>query len=669
MALQNDDLFVIQSQPEGEHYKIRLDDLTTKINSSGGGGGAVTSVNTQTGAVVLDADDIDDTSTTNKFATSVQLANADNAVQPTDSVSVLSDVNTLGASNDDVLSYNGTTWVPGSVNISSSSINDLNDVDTSTVAPTDGQALSWDNANSKWKPGTVAGGAVDSVNTFTGAVSLGIEDMDDFTLASADNIPYNTWDSTNTPAAGEWHINSSFFYLPKIDSNGADQSSNLRALDGTTSLTITQGGTDYVITNADLASDQLDDANARALISGSSGVISSIDSSITKSGGITISCPSFSLPLLPLADGDILQWVNADSKFKPVQLPAAVSSIDDLSDVDTSTVAPTDGQALTWDNTAGKWEPGTVAGGAVDSVNSQTGVVVLDADDIDDTSTTNKFATSAQLTNADNAVQPTDSVSALSDVNTSGAANGDVLSYDGATWVPGSIDISNSSIDDLNDVDTSTVAPTDGQTLVWDNANSNWKPGTVAGDAVDSVNSQTGVVVLDADDIDDALTTNKFVTSALISDITTAVQPEQLATVAISGNYKDLSDRPATAVPATGGTFSGEVTFSGDIYNSGIYTANPKQETGSTFDINDSNYHYRSLSGSLNVSFTGIPNARACSWTIELVVGSSITISWPNSIRWPGGTAPTVPSQVRSLFMFVTRDGGSNIYGSYLLDY
>jgi hypothetical protein len=204
-----------------------------------------------------------------------------------------------------------------------SSIDDLSDVDTSTVAPTDGQALSWDNANSKWKPGTVAGGAVDSVNTFTGAVSLGIEDMNDFTLASAGNIPYNTWTSANTPAAGEWNINSSFFYLPKTDSNGADQSSNIRALDGTTSLTITQGGTDYVITNAEIAADQLDGGNVRALIGGSSGDISSIDSSITKSGGITISCPSFSVPLLPLADGDTLQWVDADSKFKPTQLTAA----------------------------------------------------------------------------------------------------------------------------------------------------------------------------------------------------------------------------------------------------------------------------------------------------------------------------------------------------------
>ena len=52
-------------------------------------------------------------------------------------------------------------------------------------------------------------------------------------------------------------------------------------------------------------------------------------------------------------------------------------------------------------------------GGAVDSVNGQTGVVVLDADDIDDSSTTNKFATSNQLANADSAVQPGDNVSDL----------------------------------------------------------------------------------------------------------------------------------------------------------------------------------------------------------------------------------------------------------------
>lgn len=46
-------------------------------------------------------------------------------------------------------------------------------------------------------------------------------------------------------------------------------------------------------------------------------------------------------------------------------LPAGgVSELDDLTDVDTSTSAPTEGQVLTWDNTANLWKPATPSGGS-----------------------------------------------------------------------------------------------------------------------------------------------------------------------------------------------------------------------------------------------------------------------------------------------------------------
>jgi hypothetical protein len=57
-------------------------------------------------------------------------------------------------------------------------------------------------------------------------------------------------------------------------------------------------------------------------------------------------------------------------------------SIDVLNDVDTTTALPSTGDVLTWDGN--QWEPQAGGGGAVDSVNGQTGVVVLDMDDIDD---------------------------------------------------------------------------------------------------------------------------------------------------------------------------------------------------------------------------------------------------------------------------------------------
>ena len=95
-----------------------------------------------------------------------------------------------------------------------------------------------------------------------------------------------------------------------------------------------------------------------------------------------------------------------------IQGPAgdiSTSSIDDLTDVDITSVAPTNGQALIWNNASSEFVPG-------------------------------------------------DSFS-QSDFDTA---------------------FGNKSIDDLSDVDTTTVAPTDGQSLVWNNTNSEWEPATIS---------------------------------------------------------------------------------------------------------------------------------------------------------------------------------------------
>lgn len=58
-----------------------------------------------------------------------------------------------------------------------------------------------------------------------------------------------------------------------------------------------------------------------------------------------------------------------------------IHKIQDATDVSYS--SPTEGQALVWSTTLKKWVPGeAVGGGAVESVNGQTGVVVLDYEDV-----------------------------------------------------------------------------------------------------------------------------------------------------------------------------------------------------------------------------------------------------------------------------------------------
>ena len=105
--------------------------------------------------------------------------------------------------------------------------------------------------------------------------------------------------------------------------------------------------------------------------------------------------------------------------------------------------------------------------------------------------------------------------SSLTDVSSTAPSTGQVLKWDGSEWAPAADSAGSSlgadsitanmiaenvvttreiaantvavgdlatdiSIDFLADVDTTTVAPTDGQALVWDNANSIWEPGTIS---------------------------------------------------------------------------------------------------------------------------------------------------------------------------------------------
>ncbi len=91
--------------------------------------------------------------------------------------------------------------------------------------------------------------------------------------------------------------------------------------------------------------------------------------------------------LTPPTNGQIPTWNSATSQYEPTTSSAAINdtddlsegstnlyytnaradariaaaSIDDLSDVDTTTTAPITGQALVWDGS--QWEPGTVSGG------------------------------------------------------------------------------------------------------------------------------------------------------------------------------------------------------------------------------------------------------------------------------------------------------------------
>ena len=147
-------------------------------------------------------------------------------------------------------------------------------------------------------------------------------------------------------------------------------------------------------------------------------------------------------------DGDDNPYVNINITTGGVgdvraKIATEYSSVDLFSDIDTTTVAPTNNQVLKWDSTASKWKPGDDAAG-VSSVN-------LFATVAGDTGSTTANSQTDTLTIAggtnitttvvgdtvtlDFSGSLTTTLSSLTDTDVGGLVQGDSLFYNGSNWV------------------------------------------------------------------------------------------------------------------------------------------------------------------------------------------------------------------------------------------
>lgn len=134
---------------------------------------------------------------------------------------------------------------------------------------------------------------------------------------------------------------------------------------------------------------------------------------------------------------------------------------------------------------------------------------------------------------------------------------------------------------------------------------------------------------------------------------------------------------PVTIDGTTGITTVG-LTASGAVSAAGVTTttldATSQQKQGivavAALDIDCSagNYFTKTINGSSTFTFSNAPSSRAYSFTLELTVTSG-SATWPASVAWPSGTAPTLSTGKTSLLMFVTDDAGTRWRGASLVDY
>ena len=121
-----------------------------------------------------------------------------------------------------------------------------------------------------------------------------------------------------------------------------------------------------------------------------------------------------------------------------------------------------------------------------------------------------------------------------------------------------------------------------------------------------------------------------------------------------------------------GSSYTGDVDITGELlvdsYNE-TYGAVTSSSNATTVDCEAGNAFSHTLTENTTFTFSNPPaSGTAYSFSIEIIQDSSAsgyTVTWPSSVDWPAATAPTLTAtaSAKDVFVFYTRDGGTNWYG------
>jgi hypothetical protein len=99
-------------------------------------------------------------------------------------------------------------------------------------------------------------------------------------------------------------------------------------------------------------------------------------------------------------------------------------------------------------------------------------------------------------------------------------------------------------------------------------------------------------------------------------------------------------------------------------YFEGISTNGSVSGT-TTIDVSAANVFDHTVDGDVDYSFTGASSSvNGASFTLKITMSGSNAITWPTSVEWSGGSAPSAPADTKELEVsFITYDGGSTWKG------
>jgi len=138
-------------------------------------------------------------------------------------------------------------------------------------------------------------------------------------------------------------------------------------------------------------------------------------------------------------------------------------------------------------------------------------------------------------------------------------------------------------------------------------------------------------------------------------------------------NYTDITTLGTSeASKVVTADANGDVTLAAELkatsYNE-VYVAVTSSGAATTVNCEAGNAFSHTLTENTTFTFSNPPaSGTAYSFSIEIIQDASAsgyTVTWATSVGWPSATAPTLTAtaSAKDVFVFTTRDGGTNWYG------
>lgn len=98
------------------------------------------------------------------------------------------------------------------------------------------------------------------------------------------------------------------------------------------------------------------------------------------------------------------------------------------------------------------------------------------------------------------------------------------------------------------------------------------------------------------------------------------------------------------------------------INTKSVFTA-PSSVSNDSVDVSEGTVFTKTVSADTDFSFTGVPSGKTAEFMLLLSDGGAYSVTWPSSVKWAGGTAPTLTASGTDVLRFITPDGGATWYG------